>query len=196
MWCFPDSCRTRQACLPWETHWWWHCHTHRQCQTGAPPPPRAWHGWDPGLVCAGYGICRHGHVSIHLKIKTVVFRISLGFISSTCAVRVFPQHLTLPRDWLVSGERLVKSGTVIIGGETITRRGWADPLQWPGGLHAAIVRAREEVKVTRVLEEKSFLCYISAYHNQEQFTENGAVFKTAQNTFNMKCPRLPVALGF
>lgn len=79
MWCFPDSCRTRQACLPWETHWWWHCHTHRQCQTGAPPPPRAWHGWDPGLVCAGYGICRHGHVSIHLKIKTVVFRIFYHF---------------------------------------------------------------------------------------------------------------------
>ena len=29
----------------------------------------------------------------------------------------------------------------------------------------------------------------------EQFTENGAVFKTAQNTFNIKWRRLPVALG-
>ena len=29
----------------------------------------------------------------------------------------------------------------------------------------------------------------------EMFTENGAVFKTAQNTFNMKWRNFPVALG-
>ena len=57
-----------------------------------------------------------------------------------------------------------------------------------------ISRRVSSVKVA-VVQAVDVAMFASGSFKVEQFTENGAVFKTAQNTFNIKWRRLPVALG-